>query len=168
MQSLSKPPFTSAKGAARAVQQDEEEIAPRSVLREILSEDEMSTYPEQYRYTKEHEWVNIEGDTGTIGITFHAQEQLGDIVYVDLPKTGTKIEKGKTMGSVESVKAVSDIYSPVSGEVISVNEMLSTTPEELNKDPHGKAWLVKIKLSAPNETEGLMTAADYEKYAGAE
>jgi glycine cleavage system H protein len=125
-------------------------------------------YPENYRYSKEHEWVNVEGDTGTIGITFHAQKELGDIVYVDLPKPGTTTEKGKTIGSVESVKAVSDIYTPVSGEVIAVNELLTTSPEKLNEDPHGAAWLVKIKLSAPDEAKQLMSAADYQTYIGAE
>src|SRR5215475_8929507 len=125
-------------------------------------------YPENLRYTKEHEWVLVEGGIGTIGITFHAQKELGDIVYVDLPKPGTKLEQGKAIGSVESVKAVSDIYSPVSGEVMEVNEALTTTPEKLNEDPHGEAWLVKIKLSVPAEVETLLTAADYQSYIGAE
>lgn len=125
-------------------------------------------YPDTFRYTKEHEWVHVEGDTGTIGITDHAQKELGDIVYVDLPKAGVVLEKGKTLGSVESVKAVSDIYSPVSGEVVAVNDLLATKPEELNEDPHGAAWLVKIKLSSPGETADLMSAADYQKYAGEE
>ena len=125
-------------------------------------------YPENYRYTKEHEWVRVEGDTGVIGITDHAQEQLGDIVYVDLPKPGTRLEQGKTLGSVESVKAVSDIYAPVSGEVIAVNDALATAPEKLNADPHGEAWLVKIKLSAPGEVQQLLSAGDYQSYIGAE
>ena len=125
-------------------------------------------YPENFRYSKEHEWVNVEGDTGTIGITDHAQKELGDIVYVDLPKPGTMTEKGKTIGSVESVKAVSDIYSPLTGEVIATNDLLTTSPEKLNEDPHGAAWLVKIKLSAPDEAKQLMSAADYQSYIGAE
>jgi glycine cleavage system H protein len=125
-------------------------------------------YPENFRYTKEHEWVNVEGATGTIGITDHAQKELGDIVYVDLPKVGAVIERGKTLGSVESVKAVSDVYSPVSGEVVAVNELLTSSPEKLNEDPHGAAWLVKIKLSSPQEAADLMSAADYQKYAGEE
>lgn len=125
-------------------------------------------YPENFRYTKEHEYVNVVGDTGTIGITNHAQKELGDIVYVDLPKVGTILEKGKTMGSVESVKAVSDIYAPVSGEVVGVNELLAASPEKLNEDPHGAAWLIKVKLSAPDEMKDLMSAADYTKYAGEE
>jgi glycine cleavage system H protein len=126
------------------------------------------TYPENFRYTKEHEWVHVEGDTGTIGISFHAQKELGDIVYVDLPKVGATAEKGKTIGSVESVKAVSDIYAPVSGEVIAANELLTTSPEKLNEDPHGAAWLFKVKLSAPAEVDELMPAADYGTYAGDE
>ena len=125
-------------------------------------------YPENFRYTKEHEWVRVEGDTGTVGITDHAQNELGDIVYVDLPKAGTRVEQGKSLGSVESVKAVSDIYSPVSGEVIEVNQALADAPEKLNQDPHGDGWLVKIRLSNPAEVDGLMSAADYQKYAGAE
>ena len=125
-------------------------------------------YPETFRYTKEHEWVMVEGDQGTVGITDHAQKELGDIVYVDLPKPGTIVEKGKTIGSVESVKAVSDIYSPVSGEVTAVNELLTTAPEKLNEDPHGLAWLVKLKLSAPDETKQLLSAADYQSYVGSE
>jgi glycine cleavage system H protein len=125
-------------------------------------------YPENFRYTKEHEWVRVEGDTGTIGITDHAQQELGDIVYVDLPKPGARVEQGKTIGSVESVKAVSDIYSPVTGEVIEINQTLADAPEKLNEDPHGEAWLVKIKLSAPGEFASLMSAAEYQAYIGAE
>ena len=125
-------------------------------------------YPENFRYTTEHEWVLVEGDTGTIGITDHAQDELGDIVYVDLPKAGARVEQGKSLGSVESVKAVSDIYSPVSGEVTDVNHALADAPETLNSDPHGAGWLVKIRLSAPAETDGLMSAADYQSYIGAE
>lgn len=128
----------------------------------------MSKYPEDFRYTKEHEWVKVEGDTGLVGITDHAQKELGDIVYVDLPKVGAKVEKGKSLGSVESVKAVSDIYSPVSGEVIEVNEALTTAPEKLNEDPHGAAWLVKVRLSAPDEIKQLLSASDYQTYIGAE
>jgi glycine cleavage system H protein len=126
------------------------------------------TYPENFKYTKEHEWVLVEGDTGTIGITFHAQKELGDIVYVDLPKVGASAEKGKTIGSVESVKAVSDIFAPVSGEVIASNELLTTSPEKLNEDPHGAAWLFKVKLLAPDEIKELMSAADYAAFAGDE
>ena len=131
-------------------------------------------YPDNYRYTKEHEWVHVEGDTGTIGITDHAQHELGDIVYVDFKygrdtlKPGMKVEQGKTIASVESVKAVSDIYSPVSGEVIETNQALADTPEKLNADPHGDAWLIKIRLADPGETANLLSAADYQTYIGAE
>jgi glycine cleavage system H protein len=125
-------------------------------------------YPEKFRYTKEHEWVLVEGDTGTIGITDHAQEELGDIVYVDLPKPGTKLEQGKSLGSVDSVKAVSDVYAPLTGEVTETNGILADAPEKLNEDPHGAAWLVKVRLSSPAELDGLMSAADYEAYIGAE
>jgi glycine cleavage system H protein len=123
-------------------------------------------YPENFRYTKEHEWVSVDGDTGTIGITDHAQAELGDIVYVDLPRVGAVAAKGKTIGSVESVKAVSDIYSPVSGEVVAVNELLATNPEKLNEDPHGNAWLVKVRLSATDELSNLLSASDYQTYIG--
>jgi glycine cleavage system H protein len=119
------------------------------------------SYPDTYRYTKEHEWVSLEGDTGTVGITVHAQSELGDIVYVDLPKVGAAVEVGKSFGSVESVKAVSDIYSPVTGEVVEVNTLLAEAPEKLNEDPHGAAWLVKIKLSNPAELDGLLSPAEY-------
>ncbi|WP_321472774.1 glycine cleavage system protein GcvH [uncultured Paludibaculum sp.] len=123
-------------------------------------------YPETFRYTKEHEWVSVDGDTGTIGITDHAQNELGDIVYVDLPKVGSVIETGKSLGSVESVKAVSDIYAPVSGEVLEINNLLADAPEKLNEDPHGDAWLVKIRLSNPGEVAGLLSAADYQAFIG--
>jgi len=126
----------------------------------------MSTYPETYRYTKEHEWVRPEGDTGVVGITFHAQSELGDIVYVDLPKPGAKVAAGDTFGSVESVKAVSDIYSPVAGEIVEVNAALADAPELLNSDPHGEAWLVKIRLNDLAELDGLLSAGDYLAYIG--
>ena len=128
----------------------------------------MSIYPKNFRYTREHEWVRVDGNTGTIGITDHAQQELGDIVFVDLPKTGTRVEQGGTLGSVESVKAVSDVYAPVSGEVIEINQALATAPEKLNADPHGEAWLVKMRLSATRELERLLSAADYQAYIGAE
>ena len=126
------------------------------------------TYPESYRYTKEHEWVLAEGDTATIGITFHAQEELGDIVYIDLPKVGAKLETGKSLGSVESVKAVSDIYAPISGEVTAINEELAGKPEKINEDPHGAAWFIKVRIEKPDELKNLLSAADYQKYIGAE
>ncbi len=126
------------------------------------------SYPDTYKYTKEHEWVHVEGETGTVGITEHAQHELGDIVFVDLPKLGVTLKKGDTMGSVESVKAVSDIYSPVSGEIIAINDVLTTQPEKLNEDPHGSAWLAKVKLTAPQEINDLLPLADYQKYVGPE
>jgi glycine cleavage system H protein len=119
-------------------------------------------YPEDFKYTREHEWVKVEGDVGVVGITFYAQQALGDIVYVDLPKVGTRVEQGKPLGSVESVKAVSDIYAPVSGEVIEVNEALVEQPELLNRDPHGAAWLAKIRLNSPEELNNLLDAAQYQ------
>jgi glycine cleavage system H protein len=125
-------------------------------------------YPENYKYTKEHEWVRVEGDIGVVGITDHAQKELGDIVYVDLPKVGDTVQQGKTLASVESVKAVSDVYAPVSGEVVEVNALLATSPEKLNEDAHGDAWLVKIKLSGPSEIQQLLSAEDYQNYVGAE
>lgn len=128
----------------------------------------MSKYPERFVYTKEHEWVDAHGGVATVGITDHAQHELGDIVYVDLPKVGAIVEQGKSLGSVESVKAVSDIYSPISGEVTQVNETLASAPEKLNEDPHGAAWLVKVKMSAPDEIKKLLGAADYQSYIGAE
>jgi glycine cleavage system H protein len=126
------------------------------------------TYPETYKYTKEHEWVNVADGEGTIGITDHAQHELGDIVFVDLPKVGSSVTKGHTFGSVESVKAVSDVYSPVSGEVAAINELLQKSPEKLNEDPHGDAWLIRVKLTVPEEINELMSAPDYQKYVGAE
>jgi glycine cleavage system H protein len=121
-------------------------------------------YPEHLLYTKDHEWVSVDGEIGTIGISKYAEQSLGDIVYVDVPKVGASVEAGKTLGSVESVKAVSDIYSPVTGEVTAVNTDLATAPEKINEDPYEKGWLAKIKLAAPDELKGLMNATDYEKY----
>ena len=121
-------------------------------------------YPENYRYTKEHEWIVVNGNIATIGITDHAQQELGDIVYVDLPRSGDAVAAGKSMGSVESVKAVSDIYCPVTGEVVEFNAALADAPEKVNQDPHGQAWMVKVKLSSPEEVNSLMSAADYQAY----
>lgn len=125
-------------------------------------------YPENYRYTKEHEWAHIEGDIATLGITHHAQHELGDIVYVDLPKAGSTIEQGKSFGSVESVKAVSDIYAPVSGEVTETNDGLATAPEKINEDPHNTAWLIKVRMSDMEEIKKLLSAEDYQNYVGVE
>jgi glycine cleavage system H protein len=128
----------------------------------------MMNYPADFRYTKEHEWVKVEGNTATIGITDHAQHELGDIVYVDLPKPGSNAEAGKTFGSVESVKAVSDIYSPVTGEIVEINATLASAPEKLNADPHGEAWLIKVRMTTPDEIKQLMTSSEYQEYVGAE
>jgi glycine cleavage system H protein len=118
-------------------------------------------YPSDYRYTKEHEWVKVEGEVGKVGITDYAQHELGDVVYVDLPKVGAKLKASEPLGTVESVKAVSDIYAPISGEVIEINSSLGDAPEQINKDPHGAAWLVKLKLANPAEVASLMDAAAY-------
>ena len=118
-------------------------------------------YPESYRYTREHEWIEV--GAGKVGITDYAQSTLGDIVFVELPKVGATIEKGKVFGSVESVKAVSDLYSPVTGTVVEVNEELATAPEKINKDAHG-AWMLKVKITDPSQLDGLLSAEDYEKY----
>jgi glycine cleavage system H protein len=120
-------------------------------------------YPATYHYTKEHEWVEVGGKTGKVGITDYAQSTLGDIVFVDLPKPGSKVEKGKVFGSVESVKAVSDLYSPVTGTVLEVNEELATAPEKINADAHG-AWLLKVEMAQPAEVDQLLDAAAYEKF----
>jgi glycine cleavage system H protein len=118
-------------------------------------------YPESYRYTREHEWIEV--GAGKVGITDYAQSTLGDIVFVDLPKVGTTVEKGKVFGTVESVKAVSDLYSPVTGTVVEVNEELATAPEKINTDAHG-AWMLKVKITDPSQVDELLSAADYEKY----
>ncbi|HLM80124.1 MAG TPA: glycine cleavage system protein GcvH [Terriglobales bacterium] len=121
-------------------------------------------YPTDRKYTKEHEWITADG---TMGITDHAQESLGDIVFVELPKVGAELTMGKTLGTVESVKAVSDVYAPVSGTVTGVNEDLATSPEKVNKDAHG-AWMVKIKVKDPAQMNALLSAADYEKFVSEE
>jgi glycine cleavage system H protein len=121
-------------------------------------------YPTDYRYTKEHEWVKADGANATIGITDYAQEELGDVVFVELPKVGAKISAGKSFGTVESVKAVSEIYAPVDGEVTETNATLANAPETINKDPHGAAWLIKVKLSDPKQMPALMDAAAYQAY----
>ncbi len=125
-------------------------------------------YPEDYRYTKEHEWVSLSGDTATIGITAHAQDQLGDVVFVEMPEVGAKLHSGQTFGTVESVKAVSDIYSPISGEVAEINDTLIDAPERLNEDPHGEGWLVKATVTDKSALDGLMSAEAYQQYAAAE
>jgi glycine cleavage system H protein len=121
-------------------------------------------YPQEFLYTKEHEWIRVDELIGTIGITDYAQKELGDIVYVELPKPGEHMTATESFGTVESVKAVSEIYSPVSGEVTAVNTKLQNNPEMLNSDPHGEAWLVQVRLSDRREIEKLMTADEYEIY----
>ncbi len=122
------------------------------------------SYPTDRKYTKEHEWISADGK---VGITAHAQDSLGDIVFVELPKVGTELTAGKTFGTVESVKAVSDLYAPASGSVAEVNGELATSPEKVNKDAHA-AWMVKIALKNPSELDGLLSAADYEKFVSEE
>jgi len=121
-------------------------------------------YPADYRYTKDHEWIKVDGAVGTIGITDYAQHELGDVVFVELPKVGARIKAGESFGSVESVKAVSDIFSPVSGEIAEINSSLGDQPEKINHDPHGAAWLVRIKLDDPKEANSLMDAKAYQTY----
>ena len=122
------------------------------------------TYPPSYRYTKQHEWIDVKDGVGTIGITDYAQHELGDVVFVELPKPGAKVQAGKSFGNVESVKAVSEIYAPVSGEVVEANADLEATPEKLNSDPHKSAWLVRIKLADQAELAKLMDAKAYEAF----
>jgi glycine cleavage system H protein len=124
-------------------------------------------YPTDRKYTKEHEWIQASATTATVGITDHAQESLGDIVFVELPKVGEELSAGKTFGTVESVKAVSDLYAPASGTVTETNGDLATSPEKVNKDPHG-SWMVKITLKNAGELDGLLSAADYEKFVAEE
>jgi glycine cleavage system H protein len=121
-------------------------------------------YPSDYRYTKDHEWIKADGSTGTIGITDYAQAQLGDVVFVESPKVGAKLKAGATFGTVESVKAVSEIYSPVSGEVTEINAALADAPEKINSDPHGDAWLIKVRLDDPKELNALMDSVAYQAY----
>jgi glycine cleavage system H protein len=124
--------------------------------------------PENLRYTKEHLWARVEGGIATVGITFYAQKELGDVVYVDLPKVGTILESGRAMGSVESVKAVSEIFAPVSGEVMELNETLAAAPENINVDPYGTAWLLKIRMSPPEEVAQLLSPLDYQNLIAGE
>jgi glycine cleavage system H protein len=124
-------------------------------------------YPKDYKYTKEHEWIQVKGNTGLAGITDHAQEALGDIVFVELPKAGAQLTAGGSFGSVESVKAVSELYAPASGKVIEVNDSLNQNPEAINKDAHS-AWMIKLELSDPKQVDALMSADDYEKYIAEE
>ena len=122
------------------------------------------TYPPSYRYTTQHEWIDAKDGVGTIGITDYAQHELGDVVFVELPKPGAKVQAGKSFGTVESVKAVSEIYAPVSGEVVQANADLEATPEKLNSDPHKSAWLIRVKLADQAELTKLMDARAYEAF----
>jgi glycine cleavage system H protein len=124
--------------------------------------------PDGLLYSKDHEWISIAGDTGTVGITLHAQEALGDVVYVELPAVGTKFDAHKSFGSVESVKAVSELFMPVSGEVIEVNSAIKDKPETLNSDPYGKGWLIRIRITNSAEAAALLSAKAYDEYVAAE
>ena len=121
----------------------------------------MADYPEDYKYTKEHEWISVEGNEGTVGITYHAQAELGDVVYVELPAVGVHLEAGQPFGTIESVKAVSELYAPVSGEVTGVHKELLDQPELVNEDPHGAAWMVRVSMADSSEMEGLLSFSDY-------
>ena len=128
----------------------------------------MANIPDDLHYSKDHEWVRVEGDTATIGITDYAQNSLGDVVYVELPKPGETFNANESFGSVESVKAVSEIFTPVSGEVLEVNESLQDEPEKVNTDPYGEGWMVRTRLSVAGEVDSLLTAAEYEDFTKAE
>ena len=124
----------------------------------------MSSYPDDLYYSKDHEWIRVDGDRGTVGITDHAQQQLGDVVYVELPSVGASYKQGGSFGSVESVKAVSELFLPVAGEVVEVNPALADSPELVNTDPHGAGWMVVVQISDADELTTLMRAAEYETY----
>jgi glycine cleavage system H protein len=121
-------------------------------------------YPNDFRYTKDHEWIKVEGNEAVVGITDFAQNQLGDVIYVELPGAGKELAAHQAIGAVESVKSVSDVYAPVAGVVTKVNEDLATTPDLLNKDPHGQGWIVRLRVKDPKDLDSLFTAADYEKF----
>lgn len=123
-------------------------------------------FPEKFKYTKDHEWVAVDGDVGTIGITDYAQKELGDIVFVELPEVGQELKAGETLGNIESVKAVSELFSPVTGVVLEINEALEEQAEMVNQDPHGSGWIVRIKLAEPGELDDLMDAAAYGSLVG--
>ncbi len=124
----------------------------------------MTTYPQQYKYSKEHEWVRVEGEDAILGITEFAQDELGDVVFVELPRMGDSFSADDEIGTIESVKAVAEIYTPISGEIVAVNDGVESQPEKLNEDPHGEGWLVRMRLSKPDELDALMTAEEYEAY----
>lgn len=124
----------------------------------------MSKIPENLRYSKDHEWISVDGDSATIGVTDYAQQSLGDVVYIDMPRVGDKFGSHEAFGSVESVKAVSEIFTPVAGEVIEVNEGLNDAPESVNGDPYGSGWMVKIKMDNPGEADAMLSGEEYEEY----
>ena len=124
-------------------------------------------FPEELKYTKEHEWLRVEGDTATVGITDYAQSELGDIVYVEIPNVGETLSQGDTLGTIEAVKTVADIYMPVDGEVLEMNPALEDSPELINQDPYGQGWIVKIKISNPDQLNGLLTAEQYKQMINA-
>jgi glycine cleavage system H protein len=124
------------------------------------------TFPENLKYTKDHEWVRLEGEFGWIGITDYAQGELGDIVFVELPPIGTKLEQGKTFGTIEAVKAVSDLYAPLSGEVVDVNKEVQDSPETVNKEPYERGWMLKVRITNSTETDSLLDPAAYKKLVG--
>ncbi|HEY0079282.1 MAG TPA: glycine cleavage system protein GcvH [Pyrinomonadaceae bacterium] len=128
----------------------------------------MANIPDNLHYSKDHEWIRVEGDTGTVGITDHAQNALGDVVYVELPKVGDRFEAHQSFGTVESVKAVSELFTPVSGEVTEINEALHDEPEKVNTDPYGEAWMIRIRLKDAGEVDGLLNAAEYEDFLSKE
>ena len=121
-------------------------------------------YPNSFHYTKDHEWIEVKGDIATVGITDYAQNHLGDVVYIELPAIGKALDAHSTIGTIESVKAVSEIFSPVSGEVLEANGALNNSPEVVNQDPHGKGWIIRLKMKNKGDLQALMNAADYEKY----
>jgi glycine cleavage system H protein len=127
----------------------------------------MVNIPENLRYSKDHEWVSVDGDLATIGITDYAQHSLGDVVYIDMPRVGDKFSTHEAFGSVESVKAVSEIFTPIAGEIVEVNEGLNDTPEAVNNDPYSAGWMIKIKMDNPNEADKLLSAVEYEEYLAA-
>jgi glycine cleavage system H protein len=124
------------------------------------------TFPENLKYTKDHEWIKVDGNIGTIGITDHAQGELGDVVFVELPTVGKSLKAHETFGTIEAVKAVSDLFAPISGEVVEINTVLTNTPETVNKDPYGSGWMVKVRFLGPEELSGLLDAAAYKALIG--
>lgn len=128
----------------------------------------MANIPDDLHYSKDHEWVRVEGDTAVVGVTDYAQDSLGDVVYVELPKPGDEFAANESFGSVESVKAVSEVFSPVSGEITGINETLNDAPEKVNEDPYGEGWMIRVKMSNPGEADSLLTAAEYEDFTKAE